>query len=71
MEIKIGQLGKIVSGTEAGRYIHIVDDAENTGGFLILIALDPELRTGLDDWVENSQVLDQYFKQCDWIIEWL
>ena len=34
--ILIGVIGKIVSGDEAGNYIKILDDAENSGGFLIL-----------------------------------
>lgn len=32
----IGKLGRIVSGKGAEQYVKIEDDAENTGGFLVL-----------------------------------
>ncbi|ENY6473016.1 hypothetical protein [Vibrio parahaemolyticus] len=33
--IKIGQVGTIISGDEAGFEVIIIDDSENTGGYLI------------------------------------
>ncbi len=35
MKIKIGVLGRIVAGVDAGRFVEVEDDAESTGGFLI------------------------------------
>ena len=32
MDIKLGEVGKIVAGQELGRYVKVVDDAESTGG---------------------------------------
>jgi len=69
-EIKIGKMGKIVAGNELGHYIKVVDDADNTGGFLILTATTSDMREGFDNWVENEDVLISYFKVSGWVIEW-
>ncbi|AXI04730.1 hypothetical protein HYN46_15005 [Aquirhabdus parva] len=69
-DILIGRVGKIISGDEQGRYIKVVDDAENTGGFLILIADDIEFRSGYDNWVEDKDALNRYFLECEWLINW-
>jgi len=70
-DIRIGALGRIRSGDEQGRYLKIVDDAENTGGFLILTSDDSEFSSGYDNWVESKQALAQYIRESRWKIEWL
>ena len=40
---RVGVVGRIVAGEEAGRFLKVVDDSENTGGFLILTAADSNL----------------------------
>ena len=69
-KILIGAVGRIISGDEQGRFIKVVDDEENTGGFLILIADDIEFRSGYDNWVENKEALNHYFLECKWRINW-
>lgn len=32
-EIRLGVIGEILAGNEAGRFVEIVDDAENTRGY--------------------------------------
>ncbi len=71
MEIKIGVVGKIVAGDESGSFLKVVDDTENTGGFLILTASTPEMIDGFDNWVENEKSLSRYFVESEWIIQWL
>jgi hypothetical protein len=66
----IGRVGKIIAGDEVGRYVKIIDDSENTGGFLILTSDDPEFRAGYDNWVENEAALQSYFREARWLIEW-
>ena len=69
----IGTYGKILEGKLKDWYVFIQDDAENTGGYLILLnaTLNPEDRRGFDDWVENFQSLENYFKETRWKIQWL
>jgi hypothetical protein len=43
----------------------------NTGGFLILIASDFEMKEGFDGWVEDSDTLRKYFEQSRWVVQWL
>lgn len=71
MEIKIGAVGKILAGEDAGCYLKVVDDSANTGGFLILTAHDSGMKDGFDSWVENKEALKKYFEEAKWLVEWL
>ncbi len=71
VDILIGVIGKIISGEEYGRFVKVIDDSENTGGFLILTADDIELSSrGYDNWVEDKERLKCYFLENKWLIEW-
>lgn len=70
MDIKLGEVGKIVAGQELGRYIKVVDDAASTGGFLILTAAAPDMQDGFDSWVESKEMLQRFFEEAGWIVEW-
>ena len=70
--IEIGKIGKIISGDDKGWELKIVDDDENTGGFLVLTSKDfsnPQAEA-YDAWVDSKQSLEKYFKESNWIIEW-
>jgi hypothetical protein len=69
-KIEIGPVGKIVEGDDAGYYVKIVDDEQNTGGFLVITSDSPDFSTGYDDWVENRSALEEYFVESGWRIEW-
>lgn len=71
MDIKIGRSGKILSGSECGSYIKIIDDSENTSGFLILTSASSDFKTGFDNWVEDFSSIEKYFAESGWSIEWL
>lgn len=70
-DIRVGVLGEILTGTEAGRYVEIVDDAENTGGYLIVTYADalrsPEV---YDAWVESVVDVELYFEDAAWSVRW-
>lgn len=70
MEVKIGKVGRIALGDEAGSYVKVEDDAENTGGYLILTATRPDMHGGFDNWVENREALTRYFIESGWVVEW-
>ena len=70
MDIELGKVGKIVAGEESGRYIQVVDDVASTGGFLILTAMAPDMHDGFDSWVENREMLEHFFEEAGWIVEW-
>jgi ribosomal protein L14E/L6E/L27E len=69
MEIRIGEVGKVVAGEDAGKYVKVVDDSGK--GLLILLCSDPEMRIGFDDWVQDIATLRRYFSVKGWTIEWL
>lgn len=71
MEIKIGTVGRIVSGDTDGEYVKVIDDADNTGGLLILTADAPDMRNAFDNWVEDMAALVQFFEESKWSVEWL
>ena len=71
--LQIEKYGKILEGKLKNWYVFIQDDTKNTGGYLILLnaSLDPSDSRGFDDWVENWQSLEGYFKEAKWKINWL
>jgi hypothetical protein len=75
MEIKINKVGLILEGEEKGRYVKIVDDSLNTGGYLIYTYNSLDLKTQgyqcYDSWVETSQDIQNYFNESSWKILWL
>ena len=70
MDIRLGEIGKIVAGQEIGHYVKVVDDIANTGGFLILIATASDMQDGFDSWVESREMLQRFFEEAGWVIEW-
>lgn len=70
MEIRLGVVGKIVAGDEFGSYIKIIDDAESTGGILILTSIFPEMNDGYDNWVKDNDALQRYFEESGWKVDW-
>lgn len=55
------------------KFIKIIDDQENTGGFLILLSSNDKFSSfdSYDDWVENLEILKEYLQESHWIIKWV
>lgn len=68
--MRIKTKGRILEGKYKNWHIFIQDDTENTGGYLILLS-SPNESEGYDDWVENWQSLEGYFREANWKIQWL
>lgn len=75
MDIKLNKIGRIKKGEEKGWFVKILDDSENTGGYLIFIfnSLDKKQPNyeAYDNWVETLEDLQSYFEESLWDIEWL
>lgn len=70
MDIRIGNVGRIIGGDEVGKYLKIVDDSARSGGFLILVTSDKEMKDGHDYWVEDKATLERFFRESRWSVEW-
>lgn len=70
-KILIDVIGKITSGDEIGSYVKVIDDSENSGGFIILTSSNINFENGYDNWVGDIDALQQYFKDSDWKINWM
>ena len=71
-DLRIGSLGLIVSGREEGRWVEVVDDHNESGGYLILTFADAHRSPdAFDAWVESILDVELYFDECGWDIRWL
>ena len=75
MEIKINTVGLITSGLDKGWYVRILDDTENSEGYLIVVFNSPDVKSkqfqAFDSWVENLEDLYEYFKESSWKVDWV
>ncbi|WP_092956797.1 hypothetical protein [Paracidovorax konjaci] len=72
MKIEIGVSGRIISGIELGRYVKVIDDAESSGGYLIITSADADFKEdGFDAWVEDEGQLIRYFEEAGWKVNWI
>ncbi|NML35511.1 hypothetical protein [Paraburkholderia antibiotica] len=69
-KILFGVVGRIIAGDDASSYVKVVDDAENTGGFLILTSNRPDMITGFDNWVETKEAVGSFFAESNWEVDW-
>ncbi|WP_051640412.1 hypothetical protein [Cellulomonas sp. URHE0023] len=71
-DLRVGVLGRIAAGDDAGRFVEVTDDTSSSGGFLIL-TFDNVDRSGnaYDSWVESIVDVDLYFAESGWEVEWL
>ena len=71
-ELRVGVLGRIAAGDDAGRFVEVTDDMSSSGGFLIL-TFDNVDRSGnaYDSWVESIVDVDLYFAESGWEVEWI
>jgi len=71
MDIKIGVVGQIMEGDDAGSYVKVVDDSVNTGGYLVLTSTASDMSDGFDNWVDDRTSLSRYFEESRSVVNWL
>ena len=71
-DIRIGQVGRIISGEDIGDFIKVIDDEQNTGGYLIFHSINEKFSgTVYDAWVENYSDLEIFLSEGGRVVEWL
>jgi len=70
-EIPLNTIGLIIDGEAAGRFVEVVDDSWNTGGYLIFTHADHERSPEVfDGWAETFDDVHKYFSESNWRVEW-
>lgn len=71
-KIPIGKIGVIESGDYKDWQVKVERCDSKSENFLVLISQDfQDLSSeGYDDWVEDFEGLNQYFKESKWFISW-
>lgn len=69
-DILIDKVGKIITGDDAGMYLKVLDDTNSTGGFLIIISKERNMKSGFDSWVEDRESIKKFFQESNWTVEW-
>ncbi|MCU1389822.1 MAG: hypothetical protein JWL72_3160 [Ilumatobacteraceae bacterium] len=71
-EMRVGVVGRVVSGDHEGFFIEVDDDSERpkgTGGFYVLRWND---KHGFDDWFETkADVVDAFSEGHYGLVEWM
>ncbi|GAA4946230.1 hypothetical protein [Actinoplanes utahensis] len=71
MSLRIGVDGRILAGLHEGSFVRFRDDAEQTGGYLVLIVNDLVAPTdGADYWVADRAELERFAADAEWRIAW-
>ena len=61
--MNINKVGKIKNGEMQGWYIKLLDDTENTGGYLIIQSEQEDFQgDGYDDWFISLEEAIQYIE---------
>ena len=72
--VQIGRVGLIANSEHKNHRVRVVEDAENTGGFLIFEWWDgstgPNENHAFDSWVETRADLEQLFGESNWSVDW-
>lgn len=69
--IRIGKIGRIVSGDETGKFVRVDELPDSAPSYLILLADDQEFKRGRGDyWVEDFLSLEQFFIEGKLVVEW-
>ena len=69
--IRIGVLGRIVEGDEAGRFVRIKELPDDPPSYLVFTAADEEFKVaGGDEWVEDYASLIAFCEEGRWVVEW-
>jgi hypothetical protein len=69
--VPIGEIGRIRSGKDEGCFVQVLDDDEESGGYVIHTAADPTFTEhAYDNWVENAVMVEQFFEEAGWDVDW-
>ncbi len=64
-------VGEILEGDSSGCFVLVKDDSNNTGGYIIQVAEDVNMKiNGYDYWAEDQDKLHAIFQESNWKINW-
>ena len=71
-KIAVNRIGKITNGDMKNWYIKVLDDTENTGGYLFIESPNIDFRgEGYDNWFLDLKDVLPHIEHCKYQIEWI
>ena len=70
MELKYNTIGKITAGENCGWLVKIINDTDDSGGYIIYEFESDESDDGFDTLLENETQVKGYIYENEWEIEW-
>jgi hypothetical protein len=70
MRIPLETIGKILAGEDQGKFVKVMPDREQSGGFFILTSEHLSFKSAFDNWVKDEADLNGFFLESRWLVEW-
>lgn len=67
MDTILNKVGYVRSGENSNMYFKVLDDINNTGGYIILFSKDINFSYCFDNWLPSLDAVKEFLINVDWV----